>query len=115
MKEQGWKAKELKLERRSSRRHGISWLRERRCVDQDPGLHDFVDGKSNLDNYLLRFGRYTTIAGWQGNTWAVLLSLLLTGKALDVDFGQSSEGARIMTSCRRPFYRGTILPSKDIA
>ena len=51
-------------------------------------------GKINLDNYVLRFERYATIAGWQRDTWAVRLSPLLSGKALDVYSGLSSEDAR---------------------
>ena len=43
------------------------------------GLPGFVVGKDNLDNYLLRFERYATIAGWQRDTWAVRLSPLFPG------------------------------------
>ena len=49
-----------------------------------PGSPYFVDGKDNLDSNLLRFERYATIAGWQQEAWAVRLSPLLTGKALNV-------------------------------
>ena len=51
-------------------------------------------GKNNLDNYLLQFGRYATVGGWQLDTWAVCFSLLLTSKALFVYSGISSEVAR---------------------
>ena len=30
-----------------------------------PVLPGFVDRKENLDSYLLRFERYTTVAGWR--------------------------------------------------
>ena len=30
-----------------------------------PVLPGFVDGKDNLDGYLLRFERYATVAGWE--------------------------------------------------
>ena len=53
-----------------------------------------MDGKNNLDNYLLRFERYATIAGWQRNRWAVRLSPLLTGKALDAYSVLFSKDAR---------------------
>ena len=62
-------------------------------VTKTPGLPGFVDGKDNLDYYLLRFVRYATIAGWQRDTWAVRLSPLLSGKALDVYSEISSEDA----------------------
>ena len=83
----------------------------------------YVDGKGNLDNYLLRLKRHATIAGWQRDSSAVRLSTLLIDKALDVYFGLSSEDVYycicrgmygIMTSCGKFFYRGTILLSKDI-
>ena len=34
------------------------------ALTKTPGLPGFVDGKANLDNYLLQFERYATIAGW---------------------------------------------------
>ena len=71
-------------------------------------------GKDILDNYLLWFGRYATIAGWQRNTCAVRLNPLFTGKALDVYPGLSSEDARNYDKLRKS-HRGLILPSKDIA
>ena len=38
-----------------------------------PVLPGFVDGKDNLDGYLLRFERYTTVAGWERSDWATRL------------------------------------------
>ena len=71
------------------------------AVNKTPGLPGFVDGKNNLDNYLLRFERYATIAGWQQYTWAVRLSPLFSGKALDVYSGLSSEDARDYDKLRK--------------
>ena len=71
------------------------------AVTKTPGLSGFVDGKDNLDNYLLRFERYATIAGWQRDTWAVRLSPLFTGEALDVYSGLSSEDARDYDKLRK--------------
>ena len=85
------------------------------AVTKTPGLLGFVDGKDNLDNYLLRFERFATIAGWQRDTWAVRFSPVLTGKALDVYFGLSSKDARNYEKLRKLRYRGMILPNKDIA
>ena len=49
-----------------------------------PPLPSFVDGKDNLDEYLLRFERYASVAKWNKSTWATQLSPLLTGKAVEV-------------------------------
>ena len=42
-----------------------------------PVLPGFVDGKDDMDSYLLRFERYTTVAGWERSDWATCLSPLL--------------------------------------
>ena len=63
------------------------------AVTKTPGISGFVNVKHNLDNYLLWIERYTTIAGWQRDTWAVRLSPLLTVKALDIFSGLSSKDA----------------------
>ena len=51
---------------------------------RSPDLPHFVDGKDDLDSYLLRFERYATVANWPQANWATQLSALLGGKALDV-------------------------------
>ena len=71
------------------------------AVTKTIGLPGFMDGKDNLDNYLLQFERCSTIAGWQRDTWAVRLSPLLTGKALNVYSGLSSEDARDYNKLRK--------------
>ena len=53
-------------------------------VVRTPPLPSFVDGKNNLDEYLLRFERYASVAKWNRSTWATQLSPLLTGKAVEV-------------------------------
>ena len=53
-------------------------------VVRTPPLPSFVDGKDNLDEYLLRFERYASVAKWNSSTWATQLSPLLTGKAVEV-------------------------------
>ena len=47
-------------------------------------LPSFIDKKDELDSYLLHFERYTENASWEKNTWAIKLSALLTGRAMDV-------------------------------
>ena len=51
---------------------------------RSPELPAFVDGRDDLDNYLLRFERYATVAGWKKEGWATQLSPLLSGRALEV-------------------------------
>ena len=53
-------------------------------IVRTPPLPSFVDGKGNLDEYLLRFERYACVAKWNRSTWATQLSPLLTGKAVEV-------------------------------
>ena len=60
-----------------------------------PGFPGFVD------NFLLQFERFPAIAGWQRDTWAVRLSSLLTGKALDVYSGLSYEDTRDYDKLRK--------------
>ena len=69
------------------------------AVTKTPGLPGFVDGKDNLDNYLLQFESYDTNAGWQQDKWAVRLSPLLNGKTLDFYSGLYRWMHRIMTNC----------------
>ena len=59
-----------------------------------PVLPGLVNRKDNLDSYLLRFKRYTTVAGWERSDWATHLSPLLSGRALDVYYGLSDKQAR---------------------
>ena len=47
-------------------------------------LPSFVDEKDELDSYLLRFERYAENASWEKDTWAIKLSALLTGRAMNV-------------------------------
>ena len=58
-----------------------------------PKLQSFVDGKDELDSYLLRFERFATTNNWDRVSWAVSLSALLTGKALDVYSRMSDDAA----------------------
>ena len=51
---------------------------------QTPKLPPFMEGRDEMDSYLQRFERFARAAGWGEDQWAVSLSALLTGKALDV-------------------------------
>ena len=49
-----------------------------------PKLPPFVEGKDNMDAYLNRFEKYAESQSWPKTSWAISLSALLQGKALDV-------------------------------
>ena len=51
---------------------------------KSPKLPSFIDEKDELDSYLLHFERYAENASWEKNTWAIKLSALLTGRAMEV-------------------------------
>ena len=51
---------------------------------KSPKLPSFIDEKDELDSYLLRFERYAENASWEKDTWAIKLSALLTGRAMDI-------------------------------
>ena len=51
---------------------------------RSPKLPSFVDGKDDLHSYLQRFERCARVNNWSEEDWAVSLSALLTGRALDV-------------------------------
>ena len=46
-------------------------------------LPAFVDGKDDLDSWLLRFERFANTSGWLKENWCTSLSALLTGRALE--------------------------------
>lgn len=49
-----------------------------------PKMPFFEETKDDIDSYLRRFERYATAQKWNAETWAVNLSALLRGRALDV-------------------------------
>ena len=58
-----------------------------------PKLPAFVDGTDDLASFLLRFERFAKQNQWPENKWAVNLSVLLSGRALDVYSRMSDETA----------------------
>ena len=58
-----------------------------------PRLPNFIDGKDDLDAYLLRFERFAQMRNWHRDDWAVNLSALLTGEALAVYTRMTAEEA----------------------
>ena len=57
-------------------------------------LPAFVDGKDDLDSWLLRFERFANTSGWPKENWCTSLPALLTGRALEV-FCRLSESEAI--------------------
>ena len=55
-------------------------------------LPSFIDEKDELDSYLLCFEHYAENASWE-DTWAIKLSALLTGRAMDVHARMSDADA----------------------
>ena len=49
-----------------------------------PKIPPFDEARDEIDSYLRRFERYATAQNWSRSNWAVSLSALLRGKALDV-------------------------------
>ena len=49
-----------------------------------PKLPFFEDTKDDIDSYLKRFERYASSQGWDHDHWAINLSALLKGRALEV-------------------------------
>ncbi|XP_062599512.1 uncharacterized protein LOC134261046 [Saccostrea cucullata] len=49
-----------------------------------PKIPAFEDGKDEMDSYLRRFERYAELQKWPKTSWAMSLSALLKGRALDI-------------------------------
>ena len=87
----------------AQREHELEVLRLRRNIQQDqqnerkntktPKQPSFVEGKDEIDKFILRFERYTLANGWAEENWAISLGALLTGKALEVYTRLSEEDA----------------------
>ena len=74
----------IKFESKKGERENRSDVAEKIRINvriaQSPELPAFVNGKDNLDYYLLRFERYAAVARWGENSWATQLSPLLSGR-----------------------------------
>ena len=51
---------------------------------RNPKLPFFEESKDNMDSYISRFEKYAVVNKWDESLWAVYLSALLTGRALEV-------------------------------
>jgi len=84
---------ELEAKRLNAENRGITQGRIMPARVKSPDLPSFIDGKDDLNSYLLRFERYATITKWEEEIWATQLSALLSGKALDFYSKLSQEDA----------------------
>ena len=73
---------------------------------KSPKLPSFIDEKDELDSYLLRFERYAENASWEKDTWAIKLSALLTGRAMDVYTRMSDADASDYDKLKKALYVG---------
>ena len=53
-------------------------------AQRSPKLPCFDQQRDDIDDYLMRYERYSEIQGWDKEDYALNLGVLLTGKALDV-------------------------------
>ena len=60
---------------------------------KDPKLPYFEESKDKMDSYLARFEKYATANKWPKEKWAINLSALLKGRALEVYDRLSQEDA----------------------
>ena len=87
------KEHELELVRLGQEHNPAVQVLNREDRAKTPKLPSFVDGKDDLDAYLERFERFATNAKWDKTGWATELTVLLSGRALDVYSRLSEEDA----------------------
>jgi len=71
---------ELEAKRLDAENQGATQGRIMPARVKSPDLPSIIDGKDDLDSYLLRFEIYATVAKWEEEIWATQLSALLSGK-----------------------------------
>ena len=71
-----------------------------------PPLPPFQDGKDDIDSYLCRFERHASSVGWDTEEWALALSALLTGKALQIISRLTATEARNYVSVKTALLKG---------
>ena len=77
----------------------------RRSLARSPKLPCFDDKQDQIDSYLLRFERYAAVCGWEKSDWAIHLSALLKGKALEVYTRLQEDEALDYDRCRDALLR----------
>ena len=51
---------------------------------RNPKLPFFEESRDNMESYISRFEKYAVVNKWDESLWAIYLSTLLTGRALEV-------------------------------
>ena len=76
-------AQQIRLEelRKENGREPTSRLGSKPSI---PPLPVFQEGKDDIDCYLSRFERHASCVGWDRSDWALAISALLSGKALEI-------------------------------
>jgi len=78
-----------------------------------PTMPPFDDTKDNMDAFIHRFEIYASSQKWPEDKWAVYLSALLRGKALEVYSRLSLEDANDYDILKNHYCEGLILQRKD--
>ena len=73
---------------------------------KSPNLPSFIDEKDEFDSYLPRFEYYAQSASWEKNMWAIKLSALLTGIAIDVYTRMSDKDANDYDKLKKALLTG---------
>ena len=94
-KEPAHKELELKAQQNQASASPAATPLPRNKDAKSPKLPSFIEEKDELDSYLLRFELYAENASWEKNTWAIKLSALLTGRAMDVYTRMSDTDAKL--------------------
>ena len=76
--------KEIELKLEEQKKADTAGSKVEQSTVKRPKLPPFNDSRDKIDAYLRRFERFAKTANWQMKDWAISLSSLLTGKALEV-------------------------------
>ena len=76
-----------------------------RQSETSPKLPHFDDKKDNMDAYLHRFEDYAVVQGWAEDKWAVNLSALLKGNALETYYGMDTEDRKNYKKLKAALFR----------
>ena len=74
---------QLEHERELNKTKNGNTSRDLFTIPQTPNLPMFADGTDDMNSFLERFERVAGIQGWESRNWAIMLSTLLSGIALD--------------------------------
>src|ERR1700733_1268182 len=78
--------RELEAGKKKPEKEVFSWDTsfDKKYQIKGPKMPPFEEGKDNMDSYIQRFERYAEVQQWHRREWAIFLSALLKGRALDV-------------------------------